>query len=415
MMREENTEARRTASWGSKEIAVELARRIRSGALPDGALLPTERALQAEFGASRSTVRRALARLAEGGSARNVPSRGVVALGAGTGETASLTKGSRNVALIDGSSFVLRVLYVRMSEMLRERGYHLVHLGGNNTASMEEPLQYAAEHGFAGALLWPFRGFPDTDVVGAAVSRLPVVMLNHPVRGVEADLVTFDYVEAGAAATRLLVEGGARRIGVTGMLDMFSSTHDRFSGYTKAMFEAGLPPQVNDFLFSYTSAMVEADMRPLLRRLVESDAPDGLLVLEDEFMAPTVETALRLGKSIPNELRFATIGDEIDLAIDGVGMTTVALDWDAMAALAVERLVARIEGRATPPETFFAPHAPIVRGLCGAPSMRHTPDPAQLTGFHGREPFPRSRSRYSTLSTLVGALPSSLHPSPSHC
>ncbi|RYG76255.1 GntR family transcriptional regulator, partial [bacterium] len=336
MKREQSTEAPPAKAWGSKEIAVELARRISTGVLPDGALLPTERVLQAEFGASRSTVRRALARLAEGGSARNVPSRGVVALGA-MGEPIAAISGSRNVALIDGSSFVLRVLYVRMSEMLRERGYHLVHLGGNNAASMEEPLQYAADHGFAGALLWPFRGFPDTTIIGEAVSRLPVVMLNHPVRGVEADLVTFDYLEVGAAATRLLVEGGARRIGVTGMLDMLPSTQDRFSGYLKTVFEAGQQPWSNDFLFTHTSAMEVSDVRPLIQRLREDDAPDGLLVLQDEFVVPTVETALQLGKSVPGDLRLATIGDEIDLTVDSVGMSTIALDWDAMAALAVER------------------------------------------------------------------------------
>lgn len=405
MMRDERNEPRRETVWGSKEIAVELAQRIRSGVLPDGTLLPTERALQAEFGASRSTVRRALVRLADGGSARNVPSRGVVALG----ESSSGVTKSRNVALIDGSSFVLRVLYVRMAAMLRERGYHLVHLGGDNKAPMEKPLQYAADHGFAGALLWPFRGFADAAVIGSVASRMPVVMLNHAVRGVEADLVTFDYLEAGAAATRLLIDGGARRIGVTGMLDMFPTTHDPFSGYLKAMFEAGIAPGANDFLFSYTSGMSEPDMRPIARRLAENDAPDGLLVLGDHFIPPTVETALQLGLTIPGDLRFVTIGDEVDLAVDGVGMSAVALDWDAMATLAVGQLVARMEGRATPPETFVAPHAAIVRGLCGAQPERYTPDPARLTGFHGREPFPRSRSRYSTLPTLVGALPLSPH------
>ncbi|RYG79980.1 hypothetical protein EON77_08455 [bacterium] len=85
-----------------------------------------------------------------------------------------------------------------------------------------------------------------------------------------------------------------------------------------------------------------------------------------------------------------------------------------MAALAVERLVARIEGRATPPETFLAPHAAIVRGLCGAAPERYTSDPDRLTGFHGREPFSRSRFRYSTLPTLVGALTASLPSIPSH-
>ncbi|MFF5171891.1 GntR family transcriptional regulator [Micromonospora sp. NPDC000089] len=46
-------------------IADELRRRIESGALPPGALLPAESALTAEFRASRGTIRQAIAVLRE--------------------------------------------------------------------------------------------------------------------------------------------------------------------------------------------------------------------------------------------------------------------------------------------------------------------------------------------------------------
>ncbi|WP_168222546.1 GntR family transcriptional regulator [Micromonospora sp. HM134] len=48
-----------------RTIADELRRRIESGAIPPGALLPAESALTAEFRAARGTVRQAIAALRE--------------------------------------------------------------------------------------------------------------------------------------------------------------------------------------------------------------------------------------------------------------------------------------------------------------------------------------------------------------
>ena len=389
---------RHVPKTGAKAIASELSRRIRSGELAPGGLLPTERALQEEFGAARSTVRRALALLGSSGDAQNVPSRGVVASGLLERE-----KKSREIALVDGHTYVLRVLHVRMGEMLRERGYHLVHLGGNDLASMEDPLRYASEKGFAGALVWPFRGFPDSTVINRAIAGMPTIVLDHPIRGVEADLVTFDYLAAGETATNLLIEAGARRVGVTGIWDMLSTTHDRFAGYMKALFDAGLQPRPTDFLPIETSGLGRQETDLLRHRLSADDAPDGLLVLQDSWIPSVAETALHAGRRLPEDLGLATIGDEVDLSVDGRGLSTVALDWDAFAVLAVERLLARIESPSLPPATLVAPQIPIVRGLCGAPPAHWTPDPDALTGFHTREPYPRSRYRYSSLPALLSS------------
>ncbi|MFF5215415.1 GntR family transcriptional regulator [Micromonospora sp. NPDC000442] len=48
-----------------RAIADELRKRIESGTIPPGALLPTEKALTAEFRASRGTIRQAIAVLRE--------------------------------------------------------------------------------------------------------------------------------------------------------------------------------------------------------------------------------------------------------------------------------------------------------------------------------------------------------------
>ncbi len=58
------------------QLADILTERIRSGELPVGRMLPSEKALQQEFGVGRGTVRRAVAVLRERGLVDTVPQRG---------------------------------------------------------------------------------------------------------------------------------------------------------------------------------------------------------------------------------------------------------------------------------------------------------------------------------------------------
>ncbi|NBE80877.1 GntR family transcriptional regulator [Micromonospora rubida] len=60
-------------------IADELRKRIESGAIPPGALLPAESMLTAEFRASRGTIRQAIAVLREDGVATTEHGRGTYA------------------------------------------------------------------------------------------------------------------------------------------------------------------------------------------------------------------------------------------------------------------------------------------------------------------------------------------------
>jgi DNA-binding LacI/PurR family transcriptional regulator len=392
------TESTRIARNGFKGIAHELRHRIESGRIEPGRYLPTERELQQEFGASRSTVRRALAMLVESGWAQSIPSKGAIA---SSGQKRSV---SHNIAFIDGSSYVLRVLYLRIAELLLEHGLHLIHLGGGAEAPVEDRLRYAAENDLAGAFVWPFVGFPNPDLATSLTKVLPTVCLDHVLRGVPTDLVSFDYLGATETATHHLVRQGCKRIGITGMYDMLHISHERFSGYMKAMFDAGLQPNARDYLFTYTSGMRCAETDVLAQRLSQPDRPDGMVVCQDEFVPSTIEAAHRAGLRVPEDLKLVTLGDDVEVQVGNYGLTAVALDWESLARQAVGLLLERIGDRSSGPKTRIAPHRLIVRGLCGAPPSEWTGDPERLSGFHGDAPYPKSCYKFTPASPAVGVL-----------
>ncbi|HWD40971.1 MAG TPA: GntR family transcriptional regulator [Fimbriimonas sp.] len=350
----------RIARNGFRNITASLQGRIEAGEITAGAYLPTERELQAGFGASRATVRKALAALIDSGWAFNVPKKGVVA-------TRGLKPGqSSNVAFIHVDDFSLITLGDRLEEILDERQLDLVHMPGRRDRPMENSLRLAADGNFVGAFVWSYRGCPDGDLIRIAAGQRPIVALDHRIGGTETDLVTFDHEAAAFEATELLIQSGCKRVGVTGMMDMLEITHHRFRGYMRAMFAHGMQPQSRDFLFSYTSGMSDADTTALDARLRSADRPDGFLVLQDFLVSTTAEAATRAGLSLSDDLKLTTIGVVLEPNVQASIIAGIELDWQSLAQQAVELLSERLDNLHRPPHVRFAPHRVVAGNVCNA-------------------------------------------------
>lgn len=387
---EKGTKRPRLPRNGYRIIAQELQRRVEGGEITPGSYFPTERELQAEFGASRTAIRRALEEVVQLGWGEMVPNKGVLAArGIRPGRTPQ-------VAFVDSGSYVCRMLATRMSDLLRPLGLHLVHLGGRIEDPLEDALVHAFENDFAGAIVWPYRGFPDSSVIERVARRMPIIALDHRLGQADTDLVTFNQLEAGFMATEHLIQQGCRRIGVTGMIDMLETSHQRFSGYLKAMFAHGLQPRPRDFIFTATSGHDEPDPYPMEQFLRSGDRPDALLVLQDMYVPSTVEAALRSGLSVPHDLKLAAIGDDVEVEVDGFGLTSVACDWNQLAGMAIELLDERMSNPSLPSQVRLAGQRLVVRGLCGAPPESWTIHLPEVQALVDSRPFPRSKYRFSS-------------------
>jgi LacI family transcriptional regulator len=388
----------RGAKNGFREISSSLRDKIKVGDLVAGSYLPTERELQIDFGASRTTVRKALAALVESGWAKSIPNRGVVA-------TRGLKPGqTRNVAFINTGSSVSQILLTHLCCLFEGHGLNLVAIGGRSDYPMEYGLQRAVENEHLGAIVWPNVGFPDVDNIAAIARQLPIVAIDHRIPGIETDLVTFDHEKAAFDATNHLAKQGAKRIGVTGMMDMLDISHDRFKGYLRALFANGMQPNASDFLFTLTSGTEENSSRVLEQVLRSNDRPDAFFVMNDICLPTIVAASTRAGLSLPRDIRLATVGDDMDVSVGDVRMTAVAFDWAALAENGVRLLLDRIEDLNRRPKTFVVPHRLKVRGLCGAPPECWNGETNWETGQSPENAATNSNYVFSTRRTAEHAI-----------
>jgi LacI family transcriptional regulator len=357
---------------GYREVAERLRNRIRTGALAVGNLLPTEREMVDDFKVSRTTVRRALADLVRTGWAESIPNRGVSAkFGRSVGKR-------QVIGFVDHATIFTPHLFLSLNAHLQPYGYVLTPVD-SEAGGTEAALEYCAENRFAAAVVWSKTINPDRARVGRVLETLPVVAVDHALRGLETDLVECNVFEGAKTAVRHLASLGRRNIAVMGMLDSLDTTQERFAGYLEGLFEVGLCPHPRDFLFTRTSG-AGPYLEALERRLSEPDAPDALFVMQDQCVVDElIQVAAKIGVSIPDDVAVVAMGsDEPVAGLSHIGLSTVAFDWAGMAEVLCNRVLARIANPASRPATDFIPANLMVRGSCGAPRETWT-EQAPLT------------------------------------
>jgi LacI family transcriptional regulator len=346
-------------AWGYQAIADELREQIRAGVYLPGAFLPTERELQATYGVSRSTVRRAIAALAESGWAEVKPKRGVAA------QLGPVTHLGGNVAYIDHADQVNQRVYFGLSQALQAKGFRLTHVD-SRLHGVEGAIEHAADGDFVAAFVWSKEGFPDLARLENACRRMPFIALDHGIRGLSVDLVCADNLGGAAKVVEHLIAQGRRRIAISGMMDMLEINHDRFSGYLKALLAHGLQPSPKDFLFTRSSGIEQTDTTLLARRLLDADRPDAIFVMQDMSVPVIAEAIFDAGLRVPEDVAIGSFGGEMPIMIDSVGLTSAAHDWSSFVDEAVRALENRLIQPNAPAVQATIPVELIVQGSCGA-------------------------------------------------
>jgi LacI family transcriptional regulator len=193
------------------------------------------------------------------------------------------------------------------------------------------------ENGVAGLVIAPVHGEAGDSFDRLAHNGLPVIQILR--KGDErTDLfpfASFDYAAGGLAATRHLIEQGARSIAFLGGLPGRAMTRERKAGWREALKAQGIAEIA---LHGKANMAFGAQMAETL--LAEHPGVDAALCYNDRVALGLMAGLARAGRPLGSGFRLVAFGDGEDAAPGWPPISLVACDTGALARDTAERLIA---------------------------------------------------------------------------
>jgi DNA-binding LacI/PurR family transcriptional regulator len=198
---------------------------------------------------------------------------------------------------------------------------------------------------------------------------IPIVFVDAHENTAGLPRVLGDDEEGGRLATEHLLSLGHRRIGFIGDEFTnpfgFTSSRDRFSGYSRALAGAGVEPATGDVALGAHGRYEARDLSATM--LAQADRPTAIFAASDTQALGVLAAAQDLGLHVPDDL--SVVGyDDIE-ACDFVGLTTVRQHLFESGRRGAELLLSEVAERDTAPPLLVLPPE-IVRRRTTAPPKR---------------------------------------------
>ena len=185
---------------------------------------------------------------------------------------------------------------------------------------------------------------------------VPVVFVDRPPRGLEADTVLTDNREASVIAVRHLLAHGHRDIGFLSDDLEVSTARERHAGYAQAMREAGV--QTGPVITGLRS--VEAAYEAVRGLVSSPDRPTALFTSQNLVSIGGIRALHDLG--LQHEVAMVGFDDVFLADMLEPALTVVAQDPAEMGRTAAARVFARLDGDESPAVTSVVAARLVVRG-----------------------------------------------------
>lgn len=196
--------------------------------------------------------------------------------------------------------------------------------------------------------------------VPASLEGKPVFVVNAEASNERHPSVFPDEFQGGYDATMELLANGHRTIGMVNTGENLPARVGRREGYRKALEDSGIA--YDDSLVAAAESSFAHDGYLAARRLLERRHPTALFCFNDRMAMGAYRAAAEAGLSVPGDL--SVIGfDNQSIVADAVypGLTTMALPYYEMGALAVTALIEHVRDDAPLESGSFALPSSLIR------------------------------------------------------
>ncbi|MCL5674909.1 MAG: GntR family transcriptional regulator [Candidatus Omnitrophica bacterium] len=238
------------------EVKEDLQKKIKKGkgVYATGERIPSEMELSRHYHVSRPTLKKALSLLVSEGYIFQIPGRGTFINSPDNEIFQRQIESRRQFKRMNKGIGVLvpcitESLYPGIlrgiEDFCKKKGYHVIL--GNSDATSEKEQEYMimfTERGVSGLIIAvSYQSHLNPYYATLKKCRIPFVLVDVSIAGIEADLVATDNTMGAYLGTRRLIEKGCKNIAFICGWKEVSSSVERLEGYQKALAEAGLPFQ----------------------------------------------------------------------------------------------------------------------------------------------------------------------------
>jgi len=280
--------------------------------------------------------------------------------------------GENNGLAVEEASLLYTDIVIRGAETrAAEKGYSLLlsSFDESHPSGMSALLSLT---GTVDGLVVMDRVLGDEDVAYLA-RRIPVVLLAGRGDSSAAITVRVDNEQAmDSLAEHLIGVHRVRRVGfVTGALESPDALA-RAKGFREAVLRRGGSIDDVDFLEAdWTSAGGEAAMRARLQR--DESLPEVFACANDQMAVGVIFALQESGRRVPDDVAVTGFDDITLTRYFSPPLTTIRQSGGLLGAVAVDALVATLDGDTTVDRTIVLPTQLVVRASCGCQSDPEEP------------------------------------------
>jgi len=349
-----------------RRIYLELRQSLTDRVYRPGNKMPSESELVGRFGASRPTVRRALAQL---------ESEGLIERRMGSGTIVSPQ--IRQNALVFG----LLIPELGTTEIFEPicQGISQAHAGGRHDllwgasvlqgASRElqadHLCRYYIERGVSGVFFAPMEHLEGRDEVNRSIARaldearIPIVLLDRDIELFPArskyDLVGIDNHRAGFVLAEYLLLSGSRRVAFLASPYSAHTVAARMRGYREAL-QTHLGHEAEALVKLADPGDVAA-----VAEFLERARPDSIVCANDYTAAQLMRTLSSIGIQVPDQIRIAGIDDVKYAQLLQTPLTTIRQPCLEMGSTALVAMLDRIARPSAPSREFLVDFQLVIR------------------------------------------------------
>jgi LacI family transcriptional regulator len=177
--------------------------------------------------------------------------------------------------------------------------------------------------------------------------RVPLIVVDREVPGVEVDTVMTHHAQGGCLATRHLIDLGHRRIACIAGNSEVSPSAERLTGYRQTLEENGLA--YNEALVVKGDFQYESGYQATSYLLTLQARPTAVFACNDLMAVGCISAACELGLRVPDDLSVVGFDDVRLASFTNPPLTTVAQPKVKIGAVATKMLLERLNDLDAPP------------------------------------------------------------------